>query len=324
MNEIIISRFGGPEVLALQAGALAPPAAGEVTVRHAAIGVNFIDVLLRRGELGGMPPARVGLEGAGVVEAVGAGVEDLQVGDRVVYAGGPAGSYCDVRNVSAQRAVRLPAGMGEAEAAAIFFKALTADYLIHRLRQLQPGDTVLFHGATGGVGSIAVPWLAQLGIHVVGTTGHRAKADHALALGCRRVAVLGEDDVAQAVAEVSSGRGAAVVYDPIGKATFDASFASLARFGMFVSYGWASGDIDPIAPARLRERGSVFFTRPTVSHYIEARADLLAGAARVFGAYRAGTFTASIFDRFPLAEASRAHALLERGGHRGSLLLQPT
>lgn len=323
MNEIIISRFGGPDVLALQPGVLAAPAAGDITVRHGAIGVNFIDVLLRRGDLGGATPARVGLEGAGVVEAVGPGVDGVQVGDRVVYAGGPAGSYSDVRNIAAARAVPLPTDLDEAQAAAIFFKALTADYLIHRLRPLQSGDTVLFHGATGGVGSIAVPWLKHLGVRVVGTTGQRTKVAYAQALGCDRVAVLGEDDVADAVKQVSGGRGATVVYDPIGKATFEASFASLARFGLFVSYGWASGDIDPIPAAKLRERGSVFFTRPTVSHYIEARDDLVAAAARVFDAYRSGLFGAAIFERFALADAGRAHALLERGGHRGSVILQP-
>lgn len=323
MNQILIERFGGPEALTLVSSEAAPPAAGEITVRHEAIGVNFIDVLLRRGDLGGAMPARVGLEGAGVVEAVGEGVKDFAVGDRVVYAGGPTGSYSDARNLAASRAVALPSGLDEARAVAIFFKALTADYLIHRLRTLEPGDTVLFHGATGGVGSIAVPWLVREGVNVVGTTGRRAKAAHAQALGCRRVAVLGEDDVVQAVSEVSRGRGAKVVYDPIGRATFDASFASLARFGLLVSYGWASGDIDPIPAARLRERGSVFVTRPTVSHYIEDRADLLAGAARVFKAFEEGVFEARIHERFPLAQAGEAHALLERGGHVGSLILQP-
>lgn len=323
MKQIQFARFGGPEVLEMVSTELVAPAAGEISVRHIAVGVNFIDVLLRRGDLGGVLPARIGLEGAGNVTAVGSGVEGIAVGDRVVYAGGPAGSYSDMRNVDASRAVVLPPGIGEAEAAALFFKALTADYLIHRLRDLKPGDTVLFHGATGGVGSIAVPWLTHKGINVVGTTGQRAKAAYAAALGCQRVAVLGEDDIVQAVSQVSRGRGATVVYDPIGQSTFEASFASLARFGLLVSYGWASGDIDPISATRLRERGSVFITRPTVSHYIEDRTDLLRAAARVFDAYDNGIFRAQIFERFPLSRAAEAHALLERGGHQGSLILQP-
>ncbi|RZL92699.1 MAG: quinone oxidoreductase [Variovorax sp.] len=322
MKEIVVGRFGGPEELVLRDRDVPPPAEGEVQVRQAAVGVNFIDVLLRRGELGGTPPAPVGLEAAGRVVAVGAGVNGVAVGDRVVYAGGAAGAYCDIRNVRADRIIATPPSLSDDDAAAIFFKALTADYLIHKLRPLTQDDTVLFHGAAGGVGSIAIPWLRSLGVSVVGTTSKPDKAAYAHSLGCQRVAVLGQDDVADAVRDVSGGKGASVVYDSIGRATIDASFASLARFGLLVTFGWASGDIDPIPPAKLRERGSVFVTRPTVSHYIEARDDYVAAAGRVFAALAAGVFSPHIHETVALGDAGRAHHLLETGGHRGSVILR--
>lgn len=323
MLRVEFSRFGGPQVLEVVRHDDPVPAAGEVLIQQQAIGVNFIDVLLRRGDLGGTPPGRPGLEAAGVVLAVGSGVTGLRPGDRVVYAGGASGAYADLRATDASRVVVLPAYVSATDAAAVFFKALTADYLVHRLRPLRAGDVVLFHGAAGGVGTLAIPMLRRLGVRVVGSVGKAAKVPYALELGCEAVAVLGSDDVPQLVAERTAGRGVAVAYDPIGRETIDGSFASLAHFGLLVSYGWASGDADPVPWSRLRERGSVFITRPTVSHYTQDREDLVAAARRVFDALAEGTIAPRIHASYPLEDVARAHADMEAGRHMGSLVLAP-
>lgn len=317
-------QFGDPQVLQLRTESLGKPNAGEVLVRQDAIGVNFIDALLRRGELAQTVPYRLGLEGAGEVIEVGEGVSHLQAGDRVVYAGGAAGSYASARLLPANRAVKLPSAIDFVSAAAVFFKALTADYLVNRLRAIHPGDAVLFTAAAGGVGSLAVPLLKQLGATVIGTVGKEEKADSARAIGCDHVLVLPRDsDFAVAkVREWTDGRGVVIAYDSVGKVSIDASLGSLARFGLLVSYGWASGDIE-VSPGRLREMGSLFMTRPTVAHYTEARADLEAGAERIFAALEAGVITASIHARLPLAKAGDAHAILESGGNVGSIVLDP-
>lgn len=323
MRRVESSRFGAPQVLEIVRHDDPVPSACEVLIRQQAIGVNFIDILLRRGDLGGTPPVRPGLEAAGVVLAVGSGVTGLATGDRVAYAGGASGAYADVRTVDASRVVALPPHVSTTDAAAVFFKALTADYLVHRLRPLHEGDVVLFHGAAGGVGTLAIPMLRSRGIRVIGSVGKAAKVPYALALGCEAVAVIGSDDVAQLVKDRTAGRGVAVAYDPIGRATIDSSFASLARFGLLVSYGWASGDADPVPWARLRERGSVFITRPTVSHYTDDRKDLEAAAARVFDALAEGVIAPRIHATYPLADVARAHEDMEAGRHMGSLILAP-
>ncbi len=316
--------FGAPDVLALNRERLAPPQAGEILLRQQAVGVNFIDVLLRRGELAQTIPYRLGLEGAGEVIDIGPGVTEIAVGDRIVYAGGPAGGYASARLLPAARAVKLPDSIDMATAAAVFFKALTADYLVHRLRSIAPGDAVLFTAAAGGVGSLAVPMLKHAGTIVIGTVGKPEKVAHARALGCDHVLVLPQDkdDAVARIRDWTSGRGVAIAYDSLGQVSIDVSLAALARFGLLVSYGWASGDFPPITAARLREQGSVFFTRPTVAHYTESRADLLEGAARVFAAINQGVIRSSIFARLPLERAGEAQAILETGGNTGSVILE--
>ncbi|CAO3436622.1 quinone oxidoreductase family protein [Azospirillum doebereinerae] len=318
--------FGDPSVLRVEKEELRQPQAGEVLLRHDAIGVNFIDVLQRRGELAQTTPYRLGLEAAGEVLAVGPDVSDIAVGDRIVYAGGPAAAYSSARLLPAGRAVKLPATINAATAASVFFKALTADYLVNRLRPLAAGDAVLFTAAAGGVGSLAVPLLKAAGVLVIGTVGSPDKVDYARQLGCDQVLVLPRDaeDLVGKVREWTGGRGVAIAYDSIGKATFDLSLASVSRFGLLVSYGWASGEVAPVQLARLREQGSVFLTRPTVSHYTETRTDLLDGAARVFSALERGVIRSTLFKRLPLDRAGDAHALLEAGTNTGSIILDPT
>lgn len=319
------SAFGGPSVLRTATEELGAPGDGQILLRQHAVGVNFIDVLLRRGELSAVTPYRPGLEAAGSVLAVGPGVTGLSPGGRVVYAGGPAGSYADVRLVPAGRAVTLPDDVDDAAAAAVFFKALTADYLVHRLRPISPGDAILFTAAAGGVGSLAVPMAKAAGAVVIGTVGKPEKVADAERLGCDHVLVLPRDfSVAETrVRDWTDGRGVSIAFDSIGKTTFDLSIASLARFGLIVSYGWASGEVPDLAVGRLREQGSVFLTRPTVAHYTEKRADLEDGAARVFEALRRGVIRPTIYKRLSLDAAGEAHSLLESGANSGAIVLEP-
>ncbi|WP_299362961.1 quinone oxidoreductase [uncultured Paracoccus sp.] len=319
--------FGGPDVLELSSEDLPQPGPGEVLVRHAAIGVNFIDILQRRGELGRDLPYRLGLEAAGEVLATGPDVTDLAEGDRIAYAGGPMGAYAGARLLPAARAVRLPDGIDADTAAATFFKGLTADYLVHRMRPIAAGDAVLFTAAAGGVGQLAVPMLKVAGATVIGTVGSADKVQAARDAGCDHVLVLGTgQDAGQAADRIrdwTGGRGVAIAYDSIGRATFDLSLSALARFGLLVSYGWASGDVDPVPLARLREMGSLFVTRPTIAHYTERREDLTAGAARVFAALQDGTIRPHVHATLPLAQAGAAQALIESRATRGSVILKP-
>ncbi|MBV0891609.1 quinone oxidoreductase [Paracoccus sp. Z118] len=323
-NRFIQGRdFGSPDLLALQTEELAAPGPGQILVRHSAIGVNFIDILLRRGELARDLPYRLGLEGAGEVVAVADDVGGFAPGDRIVYAGGPTGSYAEARVLPAARAVRLPDGIDDDTAAAVFFKGLTADYLVHRMRPIAPGDTVLFTAAAGGVGQLAVPMLKAAGATVIGTVGSEEKIAAATGVGCDHVLVLGSGDAAERIREWTGGRGVAIAYDSIGRATFDLSLASLARFGLLVSYGWSSGDVEPVALAHLRDAGSLFVTRPTVAHYIQERGDLIAGAERVFAALKDGVIRANIHAKLPLAQAGAAHELIESRASQGSVILDP-
>ncbi|KQP12359.1 quinone oxidoreductase [Pseudorhodoferax sp. Leaf265] len=316
--------FGGPDVLQLKTEELGSPAPDDILIRQSAIGVNFLDAMQRKGAAATVP-YRMGLEGAGQVLELGRNVRGLSPGDRVVYAGGPPGSYASARLLPASRVVKLPSFLGAAEAVSIFFKALTADYLVNRLRRLRKGDAVLFTAAAGGVGSLAVPMLKAQGITVIGTVGNEDKADYARALGCDHVLVLPRDaaEAIQRVKNWTGGRGVTVAYDSVGKDTFEQSLGSLSRFGLLVSFGWASGDVAPVSLGRLREQGSVFVTRPTVSHYTEDRADLDEAAGRVFAAVDQGVIKANVFGRLPLEKAGEAQSLLESGFNSGSVVLEP-
>lgn len=318
--------FGGPEVLEIATEELGAPGPDQILVRHSAVGVNFIDINQRRGEMGTALPFRLGLEAAGQVLAVGPGVEGLAEGDRVACAGGPMGAYASARLLPAARAVRLPDGIDDRTAAAVFFKGLTADYLVHRMRPIQPGDAVLFTAAAGGLGLVAIPMLKRAGARVIGTVGSADKVQAAVEAGCDHVLVLpvAPDEGLARIRDWTEGKGVAIAYDSIGRATFELSLAALARFGLLVSYGRASGDVDPLPLARLREMGSLFVTRPTVGDYTAARADLVAGATRVFEALAQGVIRPHIFAALPLAQAGEAHRLIEARGTRGSLILIPS
>jgi NADPH:quinone reductase len=313
---------GGPEVLRLEDVPLADPGPGEARVRHAAVGVNFVDIYHRTGLYPLPLPSGLGVEAAGRVEAVGPGVKDVAPGDRVAYVAGP-GSYAEVRNVSADRLVKLPAGLSEETAAAAMLKGLTVHALIRRTYPVKPGDTVLWHAASGGVGLVAVQWLKALGATVIGTVGSDQKAALATAHGCDHVIVYTREDFVARVKELTNGEGVPVVYDSVGKSTFDGSLDSLRPLGMMVTFGNASGPVPPFDPVLLSRKGSLYLTRPTVFTYIARREDLLRGAAELFEVIGSGKVKVEVGGRWPLAEAAKAQAALASRKTTGSLVLLP-
>lgn len=317
-------RNGGPEVLQYEVVEPCDPAAGEARVRQHAIGVNFIDIYYRTG-LYPMPlPGGLGLEAAGVVEAVGEGVTDIAPGDRVAYAGGPPGAYASVRNLPADRLVRLPDAIDFDTAAALMLKGLTAHYLLRRTCRIEPGDSVLLHAAAGGVGLIASQWAQALGATVIGTVSTPAKAELARAHGCAHVLTdVAAADLPARVRALTGGKGVRVVYDGIGRDTFMASLDCLAPLGMMVSFGNASGPVAAFEPAMLAQKGSLFLTRPTLFHYVAQRADLLAAADEVFARVADGTVRVAIGQRHALKDCARAHEALATRRTTGSLLLAP-
>ncbi len=321
---IRIHEYGGPEVLRWERVEAGPPAPGEIRVRNHAVGLNFIDIYYRTG-LYQAPalPTGLGFEGAGVVEAVGAGVADLRVGDRVAYCVGPLGAYAEVRLMPADRVVPLPEGIGFDTAAAMMLQGLTAWYLLRRTYRVQPGDTVLLHAAAGGVGLIATQWLKHLGATVIGTVGSEAKAEIARAHGCDHVILYREHDVARRVRELTGGEGVAVVYDGVGKDTFAGSLDSLRPLGMMVNYGNASGAVPAVEPLLLAQKGSLFLTRPMLGHYVAKRAELLAAAAELFEVVGQGAVKIEVNQRYALRDAAEAHRALEARATTGSTVLIP-
>ena len=319
---IRIRETGGPEVLRLEEVAVGDPAPGEARVRHAAIGVNFVDVYHRTGLYPLPLPTGLGVEGAGTVEAVGAGVTHVRPGDRVAYMG-PPGAYAEARTLPADRLVKLPAGIDERAAAAILLKGLTVHSLIRRTYPVKPGDTVLWHAAAGGVGLIAVQWLKALGATVIGTVGSDEKAALARARGCDHVIVYSREDFAKRVRELTNGEGVPVVYDSVGKATFDGSLDCLRPLGLMVSFGNASGPVPPLDLQLLSRKGSLFVTRPTVYSYVAKRADLERAAAELFDMVARRAVKPVIGGTFPLADAAEAHRALEARRTTGSLVLLP-
>jgi NADPH2:quinone reductase len=320
---IRIAQTGGPDVLRLEQVELAPPQVGEVRVRHRAIGVNFIDIYHRTGLYKLPLPSGLGLEAAGEVEAVGPGVTRFKAGDRVVYASGPIGAYAEASNVPAERAVAIPAGVSYEIAAAVLLKGLTAHYLLRRTYPVKAGQTILFHAAAGGVGVIAVQWAKRLGAHVIGTVGSEAKVAIAKNLGCDHVIVPSRENVANRVRELTGGKGVPVAYDSIGRDTFHATLDSLAPLGMFVSFGNASGPVPPFDGGLLAQKGSLFFTRPTLAHYVTSAAELDVGAGELFDLVRHGEIRIQPPRAFPLAQAADAHRALESRQTTGSLVLVP-
>ena len=316
---IRFARTGGPDVLKWAAFDDArSPGDNEVRIRQTAIGLNFIDTYHRTGLYPVPLPSGLGLEAAGVIEAVGERVEHLQVGDRVGYCWGPIGAYATHRTIGADMLVRLPDTISDEVAAATMLKGLTAEFLIERCAKVQPGWTVLLHAAAGGVGLIAAQWLAAIGACVIGTVGSAAKVELARAHGCAHVLRTDVDDVAHQVREITGGAGVPVVLDGVGAATFEMSLASLARRGMLITYGNASGPVPPFELARLARMGSLFVTRPTLFDYYATRGEKEAGAARLFGLIAEGGIKVRIDQRYRLEDAARAHADLAARRTTGS------
>lgn len=324
IRAIRLHRTGGPEVLALDSVDPGKPGPGQALVRHTAVGINFIDVYHRTG-LYPLPslPHGIGVEAAGVVEAIGEGVTAARPGDRVAYVATVPGSYAEARVVAADRLVPLPGGIDERTAAASLLKGMTVEYLIRRTFRVEPGMTVLWHAAAGGVGLIACQWLASLGVTVIGTVGSDAKAEIARAHGCAHTLVHGRDDVAVRVREITEGRGVPVVFDSVGRATFDASLDALARRGILVGFGNASGAPAPFDPLLLARKGSLFLTRPTLWDYTATREDLLASAKALFEAVGSGAVRIEIRRTWPLEGAAEAHRALEGRETVGASLLIP-
>nr|MDA8107349.1 quinone oxidoreductase [Betaproteobacteria bacterium] len=299
------------------------PGAGEVRLRHTAIGVNFIDTYQRSGLYPLSLPSGAGNEGAGVVEAVGSGVTGLKPGDRVAYTGGAPGSYAEVRLYPADRVVKIPSGISDEQAASIMLKGMTAQYLIHRTYAVKPGDTVLFHAAAGGVGLIACQWLKALGATVIGTVGSDQKAALAKAHGCDHTIVYTRENFVERVKQITGGKGVPVVYDSVGKSTWEGSLDCLRPRGLMVSFGNASGAVAPFAIGVLAQKGSLYLTRPTLVTYIAARADLEATSQSLFDVVKSGKVRIEITARYKLADAAQAHRDLEGRKTTGCLVLLP-
>ena len=322
-HAVRIHETGGPEVLRWDAIDVPDPGPGEALIRQTAAGLNFIDVYFRTG-LYRAPsfPATIGNEGAGVVEAVGDGVSEVAVGDRVAYCMN-LGSYTQRRVIAADQLVRIPDGISDEQAAAVLLKGSTVQYLVRRTYAVQRGDTVLFHAAAGGCGLIACQWLKHLGATVIGTVGTREKAELARAHGCDHPIVYTEESFVDRVKELTGGAGVPVVYDSVGKDTFDDSLRCLRPRGLMVSFGNASGAVEPFRPAVLAAKGSLYLTRPTLATYTATREELVATTSDVFDVVGQGIVKIEINQTYPLRDAAQAHRDLEARRTTGSTVLLP-
>jgi NADPH2:quinone reductase len=319
---IVVRSHGGPEVLRAEETPPAAPGAGQVAVAVRAAGVNFIDVYFRTGLYPRPLPFVAGMEGAGVVEAIGPGVASLAPGDRVAWAAVP-GSYAERVLAPAEALVRVPEGVSDRVAAAAMLQGMTAHYLSHGVRTTRPGDLALVHAAAGGTGLLLVQLLKRAGARVIGTCSTPEKEVRAREAGCDEVIRYGETEFAPAVRAASGGRGADVVYDSVGRSTFDGSLASLRPRGLLVLFGQSSGPVPPFDLQRLNAGGSLFVTRPSLAHYTATRAELEERAGAVLGAVARGELQVSIGASLPLADAPAAHAALESRETSGKLLLLP-
>ena len=320
---IRIHEAGGPEAMRFEECDPGAPAEGEVQLRHTAIGLNYIDVYDRSG-LYPMPlPGGLGREAAGVVVAVGRKARGFRKGDRVAYVHTQPGSYSEVRNVPANRLVKLPKSVSDEQAAALMLKGLTAEYLLRRTYRVQRGDWILVHAAVGGVGLILCQWAKALGARVIGVVGSEAKAALARRNGCKHVLVMGRDKIVEQVRALTGGQGVAVVYDSVGRETFMDSLDCLKPLGMMVSYGNASGPPPLISPLELSKRGSLFLTRPSLFAYIADRKDLDAAARALFRVVSARKVKLHIGQRYALADDAQAHSDLEARKTTGSTVLLP-
>ena len=320
---IQIQATGGPDVLQLVDVPVGRPAAGQVRLRQTAIGLNYIDVYHRSGVYPVSLPAIIGMEAAAVVEEVGDGVTDVRVGDRVAYASPPPGAYAEERLMPADRVVALPADISDRQAAAMMLQGMTAQYLIRRTYPAQKGETVLWHAAAGGVGLIACQWLSALGVTVIGTVGSPEKAALARAHGCHHTINYRDEDFVARVREITNGAGVPVVYDSVGKDTFERSLNCLAPLGAMVLYGQSSGRVPPFDTAVLNAKGSLSLWRPSLTDYVASRDDVQRRAGDVFRWIEAGALRVTIGGAFPLAQAAEAHRRLASRDSIGKLLLLP-
>lgn len=323
MKAVQFTATGGPQVLEVVDLPIPVAGPGQVLVRQQAIGINFIDTYHRSGLYPVKLPSRIGMEGAGVVEAVGDGVTRFKAGDLIAYASGPLGAYAQFHTVAAERAVHLPDGVDAATGAAAMLKGMTAEFLLRRCYPVKAGETILVHAAAGGVGSILVQWAKHLGATVIATAGSEDKAARAKSLGADHVILYRDQDVAAEVRAITGGQGVPVAYDSVGAATFEGTLGSLARRGLFVSFGNASGPVPPFAPARLAQAGSLFFTRPTMGDYQVTTAELDESAAALFAVIKSGAVKIDIGQTFPLEQARQAHEALEGRATIGASLLVP-
>ena len=314
---------GGPEVLKAETLHVATPGEGQVFIRQTAIGINYLDTYQRSGAYRMPLPSGAGNEAAGIVEAVGSGVTTLNIGDRVAYAGGEAGAYASHRNYPAARVVTLPPGVSEEAAAATLLKGMTVEYLLERCAPVKAGQFALMYAAAGGVGVVAGQWAKALGIKLIGVTAGAAKCALAMANGYFDVIDRSKEDVAARVKEITGGAGLPVVYDSIGKATFETTLKCLAPRGVFVSFGATSGPPPAIEAGTLQKLGSLYFTRPTLQTYAASRADLELSSGRLFTLLASGAVKPHIGQRYALADAAKAHVDLETGRTIGSSLLIP-
>jgi NADPH2:quinone reductase len=325
-HAIQIAATGGPEQMQLVEVEVGAPGPGEIRIRHQACGLNFIDVYHRTGLYPLALPHGLGMEGAGVVEAVGEGVTHLAAGDRAAYAANPPGAYCELRVMPAKNVVRLPEGIAFDTAAAMMLKGLTAQYLLRRVKPvegLEPGDFALFHAAAGGVGLIACQWAKALGLQLIGTAGGPAKCALALEHGAAHAIDYTSEDFVARVKAITGGRGVKVVYDSIGKDTFEKSLDCLRPFGLMASFGNASGPVAPVAPGLLGPKGSLYLTRQTLFTHIATREATQAMAEDLFAVVQSGAVKIRIDQRYPLADVARAHRDLEARRTTGSSVLTP-
>ncbi len=323
IKAIQIDTQGGPEVMQYRDVDLRAPNAGEITLRHTAIGVNYIDTYHRSGLYPVKLPSGLGMEAAGIVEAIGEGVSSFKIGDRVAYGSGPIGAYAEAANVAAARAVKLPDGVPDEVAAAMMLKGMTAQFLLRQTYVVKPGDTILWHAAAGGVGQIATQWAKHLGATVIGTVGSDGKAAIARANGCDHVLNYRNEDVPARVGEITKGKKLPVVYDGVGKDTFVMSLDCLAPRGLLASFGNASGPVTDVNLGILALKGSLYVTRPTMFHYAITDADFRAVAKDLFDVVAGGHIKVEIGQRYKLADAAQAHIDLESRKTTGATVLIP-
>lgn len=319
---VVVSEVGGPDNLVYKDVADPVPGPGEVRIRHTAIGLNYVDVYYRTGLYKAPLPFVAGQEAAGVVEALGRDVTEVSVGDRVAYAG-VAGAYAEVRTIPAARLVRLPPEIDDRTAAAMMLKGMTAELLLLRCARVQRGETILFHAAAGGVGSIACQWARALGVRVIGTAGGPDKVRRALAHGCEAVIDYQTEEITPRLRELTGGEGVRVVFDSVGKATFTASLDCLRSRGLMVLFGQSSGVVPPLDLSLLAAKGSLFLTRPSLFHYIASRDELVESAARLFEVVRSGAVKIEVGRTYRLSDVAAAHRDLEARKTVSSTLLLP-